>query len=245
MRARVCTSCGRTMPREWAKPYCTYCGERVVTASAGHGADGVPYWDGTEDLSAWAKKRFEPAVKLSGREDDDHQYISSRGGAAERLASRAPIALFFGGVASLGISSTIWIVRRALLLSQIVREDERLRVVWFNLWMISHCAAISLLGAYALTHAKIDLLLHLGAFYSIITIMMGRYYLNWIRGVIAEATMISDDPKATFDAIACHPLLMWYLGPAYLQYCINRARRFGVLDRVISEVDEEDEDQGA
>lgn len=217
-RTRYCPDCRADMPPDWGMSWCKHCGATLEILDE---ADGVPMWDGTEDLSAWTKKPFDPSKRLVPESRD---FAFDRRGGEVVLSSAPPAALLLLGIATLGVSTVVWIVRRIAMLNGAVSHAERLRIGPFQTWMLMQTAAyISLAAgiASARTGALASIggaatLFGLAGLYFAISFVMSRYYLFWIRDAVDEAL--------GGDAVGGRGYLpLWYLGAAYLQMHIDRA----------------------
>lgn len=194
--ARHCPKCKRFMPYDWNKPQCKFCGSRVKLDVLG----GTSMWDGQADLSGWRKKKFKPARKITGREGEELQVVTVPETPVTNLSSFSPFVLFLCALLTLGVSSTIWIFRRLILINESVRDEECARVSGFYVWIFSHLAAIGMfawtLWRYAAAflgggagHPQASWQFALALLYAALTFLMSRYYLFWIRDAITEEAM--------------------------------------------------------
>ena len=251
--SRHCPNCKRIMPYDWNKPQCKFCGSRVKLDVLG----GIPMWDGEADLSGWGKKKFKPAKKITGRENEELKVVSVPETPQTNLSSFPPFVLLLSALLTLGVSSTVWIFRRLVLINECVRDEERVRIGGFYVWIFSHIAALGTFGwavwAYVTTfdgdavgYLRSSWQIPLALLYFAIVCFMSRYYLFWIRDAIAEEAMKS---AAETDALsddsylfARAPLLLWYFGVAYLQLHVDRALRRGLLTAESFRIEEPEEE---
>lgn len=231
--ARRCMKCGQDMPLEWGSKECKFCGGRVVVAvteiPATHQRTRPPSppIPGMIDDAMWGKKKFKPAKRIR-LDDEALPTVETDRPRHTRLAR--PFAFFAASVATLGAVGAVWLFRMLSLMNSYVRDEERVRTSWCFMWLFAHAIAIILFVwcgvERAMSSSGWAITMSFAVCYFAVSFVMSRYYIFWLRNVLAE-TADRGEGRGAFDA---HALALWYCGAAVMLGKIERAEAAGIID---------------
>lgn len=236
------------MPFGWNRKTCAFCDGRIkieVAAPPERQAQAKPpktapaqtIWGDAFDETRWQKKKFVPAQRITGREDEEESYFNGTAAVSGfGFAKRAVLPMFLLNVVSLGFVSLFWLWHHLLAMNDRVRPEEKIRNNAVYIWAFAYAAGLlfALWAAWdfsSISNAPAANLLTrayqpaLSAMYLLFCAVVNRHFLFWIReAMIEELDRQQTLSTARYDnrTFASSPLLIWFVGVPYVQFHINR-----------------------
>ncbi|MDR1514482.1 MAG: hypothetical protein LBS45_02205 [Synergistaceae bacterium] len=237
-----CESCESVMAPDWSLPYCPVCGGKV-----GHKILDKPESAAAADSAS--KKRDKPQdAKLNedSGENDAKNSEQLRSEAFDELKQASPVSIFTADILTLGLRSTLWMLRWMGSLEGMARQDERhgrralylcfvlytavMALIaltcrelygagWNNFWSLDFWGLGGMFGDSIFPRAAACLFP--------LFFLMNRHILFWAREVIADAIQMenADTINTKTESFAPSPFLLWFIGVPYLQFHLNEIVR--------------------
>ncbi|MDR3330997.1 MAG: hypothetical protein LBT08_00070 [Synergistaceae bacterium] len=214
---RVCGSCSSVMPPGWSQIQCPVCGGRVRLNIK-------------QKKPAKVLKR---SIKGSVRDHPLAPVAAQSSALGPRFLTMSPMLLFILNILTLGLRSVFWVNYHLPSLIAMARGTEMLKRSTLSIWLTARASFLTFLGAMAweflasafdTSAPTLSWLLRGAAVALIISLLIDRYVLFWVRNVIMDTLEKSDHDvvKVRTVGFAQSPLMLWFIGVPYIQFHINR-----------------------